>query len=368
MEKLEHFEPHVAPEWVTAPSLLAELSNLPLEDQLARVRDRLVYKQWGLCQYLLAESYAARVHDPRRSYDLAALGAELADLLNEVEYEPRWTADLRAKAHAFHANGLRLLGEQRAAEREFAVAESWVDQGLRQGRAEATVLGLKASLLMDQYRHLEAEALLERVEGHYRHHRQHRQAAEALLKLSIVSWNRGLAGQAAQRVGQAVDLLDAQDDALLRAVARHNLVAYLIDSGEVRQARTVFEEISEMPANRMLRLRRFWLAGDLHKAEGDLEAAARSYDDTRVGYLAEGLHYKVALVSLDLAMVAAAQDRHEAVRELARDAVVLLARAGAPEKSFAVIRLLLDTLERRTVTVAFIERIARRLARLQPAH
>jgi hypothetical protein len=91
-----------------------------------------------------------------------------------------------------------------------------------------------------------------------------------------------------------------------------------------------------------------------------------------VGYLAPDLggplHYNVALVSLDLAMVAAEQKRHDAVRELARDAVVLLTRAGAPREAFAAMRLLVDTLERKAVTVAFIRRIARRVARLQPAH
>jgi len=366
LEAVEHFEPHVAPEWVTALDLLEELARLPLGEQIVQVRSQPVYQQWGLCQRLLAESFEARLTDPRRCHDRAALAAAVADRLDEEEYQARWVAELRAKAHAYYGNALRLLGSYGEAEREFALAETWLGRGLGRGRGEARVLSLKASLLLDQYRNLEAEALLERVERHYRVNRQRVEAAKALLKLAMVSRARELPQEAAERAERALDVLDLEDEPVLQVVARHNLVNYLLDSGDLRQARLVFDELPET-ADRLLRLRRTWLEGDLLRAEGDLDGAARRYDETRVGYLAEGLHYSVALASLSLAMVAAEQERHDAVRELARDAVVLLTRAGAPQEAFAAIRLLVDTLERQAVTVAFIDQIARQLVRLQPS-
>jgi tetratricopeptide (TPR) repeat protein len=251
------------------------------------------------------------------------------------------------------------------------VAESWVERGLGRGRAEATVLSLKASLLLDEYRHLEAESLLERVERYHRQARQPVKEAKALLKLAMVSHARERPREAVQRVERALDVLDLEEDPLLHTVARHNLVAFLLECNELPQARAVFDDLPETE-DRLLRLRRSWLEGNLLRAEGDLDGAAERYDATRVGYLAPDLggplHYNVALVSLDLAMVAAEQKRHDAVRELARDAVVLLTRAGAPQEAFAAMRLLVDTLETKAVTVAFIRRIARRVARLRPAH
>lgn len=371
LDTLEHFEPHVAPEWVTARELAEELDQHAFEDRLDRVRSRLIYQQWGLCQRFLADSFEARLTAPQRSYERAALAVAIAERLNEVEYQPQWVAELRAKAYAYQGNALRLLGDYRSAESSFVVAERWIERGLGRGRAEATVLSLKASLLIDEYRHLEAEALLERVERYHRQNRQHVEAAKVLLQLAMVSHARERPRDAVQRVERALDILDLEEEAVLQMVARHNLVAFLLDCNELHDARAVFDELPE-PEDRLLRLRRTWLEGDLLRAEGDLDGAAERYDTTRVGYLAPDLggplRYNVALVSLDLAMVAAEQRRHDAVRELARDAVVLLTRAGAPEEAFAAMRLLVDTLERKAVTVAFIRRIARRVARLQPAH
>jgi len=366
LERVEHFEPQVAPEWITGGDLLEELIPLCLEDQLARVRDQLVYKQWGLCQRLLAESAEVRLSDPRRSHDRAALATTVADLLDEDEYHPQWTAELRAKCHANYANSLRLLGDYATSEREFAVAEQWVERGLRQGSAECMVLAMKASLLLDEYRHLEAEALLQRVERHHRDREEHVATARTLLQLGRVSYARGAPTEAAQRVAQALEILGHENDLFLENVARHNLVKYLLESGDCDQAREAFDQLRPFE-KRHLRLRQLWLEGDLLRAEGDLNGAARCYDDVRVGYLAEDLHYNVALASLHLAMVAAAQDRHGAVRDLARDSAVLLTRAGAPQEAFAAIRLLIDAIERQAVSVAFIQRVTRELTRLHPS-
>ena len=363
---MEHFEPQVAPEWITGRALLEELVPLSLEDQLARVRDQLVYKQWGLCQRLLQEALETRQTDPSHSHDRAALAATVADLLDEEEYHPQWTAELRAKAHAYFANGLRLVGDYREAEREFAIAEEWVERGLGQGTAAATILTLKASLLLDEFRHLEAEAILERVERYHHERSDAVNTARTLIKLARVSYAREAPAEAAHRIKSALDILKQEGEANLAMVARNNLVLYLIDSGEVPQAREAFDQLRPLE-NRHLRLRQLWLEGDLLRAEGDLDGAARCYDDVRVGYLAEDLHYNVALASLHLAMVAAAQNRHDAVRDLARDAVVLLTRAGAPQAAFAAIRLLIDAIERQAVSVAFIQRTTRELTRLHPS-
>ncbi len=366
LQKLEHYEPHVAPEWVTAPQLYQELAHLPLEEQLIEVRYRLIYQQWGFCQWLLGDSFEARLTDPQRCHDRAALAVAVTERLNEVEYQAHWVAELRAKAHAYYANALRLLGDHVAAEREFEKSEEWVGRGLGQGRAENTVLSLKASLLMDEFRHLEAEALLERVERYYRRNQQDAEAAKTLLKLAMVSRARELPREAIRRARAALVALAREDQPVLGAIARQNLVSYLLDCGELAEAREVFEALPR-PVDHQLRLRRSWLHGDLLRAEGDLEGAARLYDETRVGYLADRLHYNVALLSLDLAMVATEQKRHDAVRELARDAVVLLTRAGAPQGAFAALRLLIDAVEHKAVTVAFIQRIAHRVARFQPS-
>lgn len=365
LERLEHFEPLVATELEEADELLAELEGRPVEAQVALVEAHERFRRWGVCQRLLESCRGQWVADPLRAHAGAQVAVAIADRLADAEYHPRWTADLRAKAHAYLANTHRATGDLRASEVEFAQAERWVERGVGQGRAEMVVLDLKASLLLDQHRYLEAEAILDRVERHFQEYGLEAKLARVLIKRAIVSFERELPHQAVERVDRALELIDPDAEPFLAQAALHNRTEYLIDCGRVPEARAVFERIPE-PTDRMVGFRRTWLHANLLRGEGDLEGAAKLYDDARIAYLAEGLHFTVALVSLDLAIVARMQGDHDTVRELARDALVLLTRAGAPQEAFAAIRLLVDAVEHQVVSTTFIQQVARNLSRVQP--
>lgn len=365
LERLEHFEPLVATELEGAGELLTELEGRPMDARLALADADDRFHRWALCQRMLEVCREQWVSDPRRAHALAQVAVAIADRLSDEEYHPRWTADLRAKAHAYLANTHRATGDLRASELEFAQAERWVERGAGQGRAETTVLDLKTSLLLDQHRYLEAEAILDRVERHFREYDLRAKLARVLIKRAIVSFERELPHQALERVDRALELIDVQGEPLLAQVALHNRAEYLVDCGRVSEARAAFEQIPE-PADRMVRFRREWLHANLLRGEGDLDAATKLYDDVRIAFLAEGLHFNVALVSLDLAIVARMRGDHDTVRELARDALVLLTRAGAPQEAFAAIRLLVDAVEHQAVSTSFIQQVARNLSRVQP--
>ncbi len=365
LERLEHFEPLVATELEGADELLCELDGRPVDAQITLVEAHERFRRWGVCQRLLESCRGQWVADPLRAHARAQVAVAIADRLSDEEYHPRWTADLRAKAHAYLANTHRATGDLRASEGEFAQAERWVERGVGQGRAETVVLDLKASLLLDQHRYLEAEAILDRVERHFQEYGLDAKLARVLVKRAIVSFERELPHQAVERVDRALELIDASTEPFLAQAALHNRAEYLIDCGRVAEARAAFEQVPE-PTDRMVRFRRDWLHANLLRGEGDLEGAAKLYDDVRIAYLAEGLHFTVALVSLDLAIVARMQGDHGTVRELARDALVLLTRAGAPQEAFAAIRLLVDAVEHQAVSTAFLQQVARNLSRVQP--
>lgn len=365
LDGLEHFEPLVATELAGVDELLSELEARPTDAQLALVDAEERFHRWALCQRMLERCRSQWVSDPVLAHARAQVAVAVADRLSDEEYHPRWTADLRAKAHAYLANTHRATGDLRASELEFALAERWVERGAGQGRAETEVLDLKASLLLDQHRYLEAEAILDRVERHFREYGQTERLARVLIKRATVSFARDLPHQAVERVDGALAILDRDAQPFLHQAALHNRTRYLLESGRVSDARAAFEQIPE-PTDRMVRFRRNWLHANLLRGEGDLEGAAKLYDDVRIAYLAEELHFTVALVSLDLAIVARMQGDHDTVRELARDALVLLTRSGAPQEAFAAIRLLVDAVEHQAVSTAFIQQVARNLSRVQP--
>ena len=141
------------------------------------------------------------------------------------------------------------------------------------------------SVMSNHWHGLVSPADAERVERHHRQARQPVEGAKVLLKLSAVSHARERPREAVQRVERALDVLDLEEEPVLQLVARHNLMAFLLECNELREARAVFDELPETE-DRLLGLRRSWLEGELLRAEGDLGGAAERYDATRVGYLA----------------------------------------------------------------------------------
>jgi tetratricopeptide (TPR) repeat protein len=364
LERAEHFEPLVAPEWDTAAQHVTELVESPVDTWLPLVESNPALHRWGFCQRLLEECKALWLTDPLRAHALALVAVAVAERIEGRVYHPRWVADLRAKAHAYVANTYRIQGDFHASEGAFARAEWFVEKGTGQGRAEIRVLSLKASLLLDQHRHLESEAILSRVEQHLREFGQIEELAKVLLKRARVADARDQPKQAILRTQEALELIDADSNPQLHELAHSNLTQFQLDSGDVAAARAAYETLPE-PRGRRSRILRELLGAHVLRAEGDLDGAARIYDDVRIAFLAEDFHFDVALVSLDLAIVARMQGDHETVRELARDALVLLTRAGAPQAAFAAIRLLVDAVEHEAVSTAFIQQVTRNLSRVR---
>ena len=118
VDELEHFDPVVALELPRAEAMVEELSPLPLYAQIEKVIEDLPYRQWGVCQRLLSDAKQAWLNDPRLAHDRAVLAVVVAERLLEADYDALWIADLQAKAHAYLANALRILGRFQSAERE----------------------------------------------------------------------------------------------------------------------------------------------------------------------------------------------------------------------------------------------------------
>lgn len=366
VDELEHFDPLVALELPRADEMLAEIEDLTMEEQITRVLEDLPLRQWGFCQRLLAEARKAWRDDPRRAHDRALLAVLVADRLNPEDYHPQWIADLQSKAHASLANALRILARFGRAEEEFARAEERLAAGLGTGLAEARVLGLKASLLNDQYRHREALALLNEVERLYGGLKERHEIGRVCLQRSVVLEGLGRPERAAEECARAAAELDPEREPDLPVLARQNGVHYLVQAGEIERARGLFDELPHA-GDRSIQIHRTWIEADLLRAEGRPGRARPLYEETRTAFADRGLHYDAALVSLDLALTAYDQGFVGEVRLLAEQASVLLTRAAAKHEAFAALRLLLQAIEAETLTVATLNGVRRRLAGLKPA-
>jgi len=366
LDELEHFDPAVASEVLTAEELFGRLTRLSVSEQLARITDDVRYRQWGLCHRFLHETRQQWCATPELANDRATVAVALADLLDPGTYHPEWLADLRAKAHAYLANTCRILADFPHAEREFLTAEYHLRRGVGSGRYQAEVFSLKASLLVDQERFVEAGALLDVVEAFYRRAEDGRSLARTLLQRAMVAAGQGDFTSAAQECGKAAASLHPRRDARLAVLARQNAVHYFIQAGDVERARELFDVLP--PAEgRSMALRRKWVEGDLLRAEGRHLQALDAYQEARRGYADDGRHYYMALIALEESLTAF--DLGDATEMIARaeEASVLLVKAAAKHQALAVIRVLLSAIERGSVDRATLVAVTRRVAALKPS-
>jgi len=365
LQDLEHFEPAVARELPRAEGYMEELEGLPLQDQISRVHAEKRYQQWGFCQWLLFKAKDAWHNDPAVAHDRSALAVAVAELLDPAYYHPQWLADLQAKAHAYLANAHRILADFSAAEHHFLVAEHKLRQGVG-CLAEARVLSLKASLLIDQYRYTEALAVIDRAQGQHVKREEWHEVGRLCMQRSVVLEALGRPWEAADESSRAAKLLDPSVEPHLVAIAQQNAVAHLIENGHVESARTLFEELPP-PGERSVTVTRRGLEGHLLRAECRNAEAIEAYAETRDGWAAMGRYYDAALITMDMALAAYAAGNDQQVATCAEEASVLMVRAAAKHEAFAVLALLFRAIERQTLNRAVLESVRQRLATLQPS-
>lgn len=366
VEEAEHFEPAVVWELQRAEAMRDELRRLPVEDQIARVRADDRFAQWGFAQRLLFDARAAWHDDPHLAHDRALLASVVAERLLPEAYDPRWIADLRAKAHAYLANAHRILARFARAEREFATAEDLLRRGVGAPRAEARVLSLQASLLIDQHRNRQALAVLDRADRLLESVREDHERGRLALKRADILQALGHPLSAAEECARAVTLIDEQVEPRARLIAQQNSVHHLIVARQLDRARALFEHLPPTE-DRILAIRRSWIEGDLLRAEGRYGEAREAYERTRTGFADAGMHYDVALVSLDLALAAFEEGHLAEVQHMAREASYYLTLGGAKQEAFTALQLLLIALREEQLTRTILTTVRDRVAALQPS-
>ncbi len=303
-----------------APALLEVLGEQPFERQILLLNNSKKFWTWPLCSLLIQRSHELGFRDPRRALDMARLGVRLSEQLSVDAYGDARVADLRARAWAALANAQRIASDFRAADQSFRRAERLLRKGTGDFLEKARILLQEASLHGDQRRFAEATKLLDRVLRLAHRVGDESLVATALVKQGIVFGTSGRTEEAIECLREGLQGIDAKSDPRLAVAARHNLIVYLIEVGQLPEAvallaatRPLYEELGD----RMNLIRLKWLEGKIAQNCGRLseaEALFRSVGDSLADL---GLGYDTALLALDLAGVYARQGRTEEMRTLA---------------------------------------------------
>lgn len=281
-----------------APVLAATLDGKTHEEQMRLVTEDESLHTWGLCRYMLQASREAIFSNPAEAVDLAQLAARIADHLDDA-YHPDWVRDLRALAYAQLGNAQRVLGELKAADHAFLRADEHLEaSGTGDLKVRAEVLGLKASLRLDQRRFQESADLLERSLALAREGRDAMGAAKALLNQAKLLQVRGELGQAIHLLRKSSAEIEAAGDLRLLVRARHSLLGFLTLAGEHESAARLLPEVQSLfqsTAEPIDWIKLRWAEASIQQGLGRATEAEALYREVRTAFGDLGKGYDAAL-------------------------------------------------------------------------
>ena len=309
------------------------------------------FQLWGLADRLWTESVRVAADDAWAALELARLGLRVAELSHGEE---RWKRRLQGLGRGFVGNALRVQGEVRASEAEFAAAQELLKQG-EVGETDGMLAAwrlddLEASLRRELRDYHGALKLLDRAESaaplecHGR----------ILLNRASVLEQAGELAESAAALGKAAPLIEETGDERLRWVADFNATAILcrLERHDEAEARLPgLRALSVALDNQLDTLRVAWLSGRVAAGLGRKEEARAAFERVLDEFVNRRHGCDAALVGLELAVLHLEAGRTAEVRELAASMAWVLAQQDIEREALAALRLFCVAAQRERATV-----------------
>ncbi len=357
LEQIDEEEPQ-------ARALTEEALSLPPEERLPLLEQApLKARGPALAANLLEAARASLPGDPHESLTRARLARTL---LQHAELTP-YVAELYARAVAYVANGLRILGNLSEAAEMMAHARfllRYEEGGDRAVKAELD--NLEGLVRLYQREYPEAEALLKRAILGYRFAGLEREALSVGVDLAVAYRDSDDLDRSIETQRQVLEALEPWDEPQLELFARHNLAVFLCDAGEYAEVPELLEgnrAAIERSGSTVMLLHFTWAEGLLARGLGDLEAAESHFAAARHGYSRRELPFDAVLVSLDLAGVYLEQGRSEEVKALAAEAAQVFEGQERHTETLAALTLFRAAAELERVTQELIQELVGYLRR-----
>jgi tetratricopeptide (TPR) repeat protein len=323
-----------------------------------------------LFESLLQQSWALRHENPAEMVRLAERARGLAESMRLSDLSPQAHADLQCRAWIELGNAYRVADDLSAAERALGQATERYLEGSQDELLAARLFSVQASLLTDGRRFNLAETALDLVTGIHQRRNDSHEAGRALLQKGIVVGYQGRPEEALQLITRGLEGLDEERDPRLVHMALHNQALFLLDTGQLREARIALWQARARgldPGGRVNELKVRWLEGRINLALGELERAEAAFREVKLGFVDSRLVYKAALTGLELGAVLLRRERPEAAAEEILAAADIFMSLGIGREASASVLLLRRAAEQRIVDAALIDYVAGVLRRTEDA-
>lgn len=349
---------------------LRKLLSLPHLERLPRIRrSRSHFRGAALADFLLRESWRSIPKNPGEAYHLAELAQAVA---LHSKGSPR-VADLSALATAHMANARKVEGELKDADELFTFTRYLMThEGVTDSEVCAEIDWLEGALRKEQRRFTSSEDLLTRAVMLYKLVGAEGKVTGVLMTLSAMYYHQGAHEQAVETVQAALGKLSPDRDYRLYLSGRYNLALYLAEAGKYDDAESILvaeAESFERYDDGWTQLRQSWLEGKIAAGRGQVELAEECFVKTRDGFIARGIGYDAALVSLDLALLYLKDGRTADVKRLAEEMLPIFEAQDVHREAVSALILFQDAARREAVTVASVRKLANYLrdARTDPS-
>lgn len=353
------------------PGLSARLDALPLEERRSALRTDPAFRLWPFCEWLIEEGHRLIHVDLGRAEERADLAVILAEELAPRSYGAPLINDIKARAWACAGEVLRVFSDLRSADEAFALAESFAGEGTGDALEEARVLELKAGLRRDQQRTAEAHRLLDEVIAVYRQYRDFHLVGRGFVAKGQVYGASHDLEAAVRWLRKGLGLLDPTRERHLELAARHSLMLYLHESGRHQEAwfllkasRPEFQE----HGGELLGLRLRWLEGKIQQVLGLVDDAERVLSEARAGFIAQGIGFDAASISLDLAGLYATQGRAAEMRRLAGEMLPIFRSRDLHREAIGALIVFQQAVQMEKLTSSLLHEIRSYLRRARKDH
>ena len=353
-------------ERLDAPELFLDLLRQPPELRRAFLLSDSRLHTWGFYELLVERSLETATRDSALAEELGLLGLGLADRLRADLYGADVIEDLRGRAWAHVANARRVRSDLAGADRAIAEARKHLRKGTQDPLEIAVLLDLEASLRRDQRDLPEAGRLFRQAAGIFLRHGDPHRSGRSLVNLSTVHYFAGEVDEALALLRRSLVLIDVEQEPRLRLCAQHNLVFYLTEAGRFEEAREVYRETRPLYrdfAEPWVQNRRKWVRGRILRGLGRPGPAESLLLAARDGFLAEGIPYDTALVSLEIAMLYAEQGRTAELKRLAAEMVPIFSSLNIHREALAALAFLTQALEAEAAGLELLGAVADYLRR-----
>jgi len=337
-----------------------------LADGRRRGRVAGAYKRFRgqmFAEILLEEAVRHVPADPEAVHTWADLAELVLGRTPSAALDPGTSPALLVRATAHRGNALRLLERPREAAAEFRAARKLVDERTVTDLSTLAELdSLEASLWTDQRHLARAERLLHRAALLYGLLGEDELRARTQIKLGLVHYDQGEPERAVRAHERALEGLTLDGAPRLYAHARFNLARALEVMGKPDQTLALLEEDREIQAVQLTcheLLRVDALRGKVAWATGKTAEAEKRLNRAREGFVAAGLGYETALVSLDLALVLLKKGETARVRTIAREALRIFGAQEVHPEAFAAFKLFHDAALAEHLTREVVEKTIR---------